>query len=275
MATYVIGDIQGCYAELVLLLSTIQFGPDDTLWFTGDLVNRGPQSLEVLRFIKGLGEKHQVVLGNHDLYLLAIHYGAKKQTSEDTFNSILSAPDREDLMEWLTHRKLLHYDEQLQFVMSHAGLAPPWTLQKARELAHEVEMALQKSPLLLLENLFSNKPDRWDDQLSGPKRYRAIINYLTRMRFCYSDGRLDFSYKGGIALAPKDIIPWFDFPDRQNKNVKIVFGHWASLGGKTGRSNVYAVDTGCVWGNCLTAISLPDEKRFSVDCGKQFSALPS
>ena len=221
---------------------------------------------QVLRFIKGLGDKQQTVLGNHDLYLLAIAYGLKHKVNSDTFDSILNAPDKHDLITWLTQCKLLHYDPHLQFVMTHAGLAPAWTLQKARALAQEVETVLQASPHALLKHLFGNKPDYWDDQLTGVERSRAIVNFLTRMRFCYSDGRLDFSYKGQIASKPDDVTPWFDLPGRQNVKVKIVFGHWAALDGKTNVANVYAVDTGCVWGNCLTAMRLEDEKRFCVKC---------
>jgi bis(5'-nucleosyl)-tetraphosphatase (symmetrical) len=267
MATYVIGDVQGCYTELTQLLLKIQFKPDeDSLWFTGDLVNRGPHSLEVLRFVKALGNKHKIILGNHDLHLLAVASGVRNKHASDTLDSILQAPDKDELLNWLRHRELLYYDKTLQFVMTHAGLAPKWRLQKAQQLAQEAETVLRDSPDFFLKNMYGNEPDDWDDSLSGIPRLRCIINYLTRMRFCYADGRLDLSYKGQIAGKPDNLIPWFDVPNRANANVKIIFGHWAALGGKTDVPNIYAVDTGCVWGNCLTAMRLDDEKRFSVAC---------
>lgn len=267
MSTYAIGDVQGCYAELIQLLMEIQFDPDlDTLWFTGDLVNRGPRSLEVLRFIKKLGNKHKVILGNHDLHLLAVAYGVKNKHVSDTLDAILEASDRDELLDWLRHRELLHYDKTLECVMTHAGIAPIWSLQKARELAQEVETALRDSPMFLLKNIYGNEPSRWDDQLSGTERLRCITNYLTRMRFCYADGQLDLAYKGQIAGKPDHLIPWFAVPDRVNINAKIIFGHWAALGGKTDIPRIYAVDTGCVWGNCLTAMRLEDEKRFTIQC---------
>ncbi|SRR5579885_244628 len=268
MATYVIGDVQGCFAEFEKLLEKIHFDSrKDTLWFTGDLVNRGPYSLEVLRFVKALGENHVTVLGNHDLHLLAVAYGVRSMHRSDTLESVLSAPDKDELIEWLRHRPLLHYDKSNGFVMAHAGLAPSWTLNEARSLAHEVELALRgRSPESFLKNMYGNQPDRWDDGLAGIDRLRCIINFLTRMRFCHADGRLDLSYKGEIAGKPAELIPWFDTPGRVNVSEKIIFGHWAALGGKTDAFNVYALDTGCVWGNCLTAMRLEDEKRFSVRC---------
>lgn len=269
MTTYAIGDVQGCFAELQKLLAEIHFDPnEDTLWFTGDLVNRGPQSLAVLRFVKLLGEQHKMVLGNHDLSLLAVAYGVKSPHRSDTLDEILTAPDRDELIDWLRHRPLLYADKKSGYVMTHAGLAPAWHLKQARLLAQEVEAVLRGStPQFFLQNMFGNQPDHWDDHLSGMERLRCITNYLTRMRFCYHDGRLDLSYKGEIAGKPADLLPWFNVPDRKNANVKIVFGHWAALNGKTDAPNVYALDTGCVWGNCLTAMRLDNEQRFAVRCG--------
>lgn len=268
MSTYAIGDIQGCFSELRDLLALVQFNADqDTLWFTGDLVNRGPKSLEVLRFVRDLGGRHVSVLGNHDLHLLAVAYGVRALHRGDTLEPVLQAPDRDDLIDWLRHRPLLHYDKVNGYVMSHAGLAPSWTLRQAREVAREVETVLQgDTPEFFLQHMYGNEPDRWDDSLSGVERLRCIVNYLTRMRFCYADGRLDLSYKGEIAGKPRDLIPWFDVPNRTNVSEKIIFGHWAALDGKTGLPQLYALDTGCVWGNCLTALRLEDEKRFSVKC---------
>lgn len=268
MATYAIGDIQGCFAEFQQLLTAIHFSPTaDTLWFTGDLVNRGPQSLEVLRFVKSLGDKHQVVLGNHDLHLLALAYGYADKHRGDTLDTVLQAPDSAEIIDWLRHRPLLYYDKQNSFVMTHAGLAPIWTLKEARSLAQEVEAVLRSTtPENFLKHMYGNEPNYWNENLAGVERLRAIVNYFTRMRFCYADGRLDLAYKGEIGGKPTDLIPWFDVKDRANANEKIIFGHWAALGGKTDAPNVYPLDTGCVWGNCLTAMRLEDEKRFSVKC---------
>lgn len=233
MATYAIGDVQGCYAELVQLLLKIQFDPHhDTLWFAGDLVNRGPRSLEVLRFIKDLGDRHKTVLGNHDLHLLAVAYGVRNQQTSDTLDAILTSPDKNELLDWLRHRKLFHYDKTLQFVMVHAGLASTWNVQQAQELAREVESALRDSPMLFLRNMYGNEPSQWNDHLSGIERLRCITNHLTRMRFCYQDGRLDLSCKGQIADKPDYLFPWFSVPNRVNAQVKIIFGHWAALEGK-------------------------------------------
>lgn len=269
MPTYAIGDIQGCFVELEMLLEQIHFNyHQDTLWFTGDLVNRGPRSLEVLRFVKALGEKHVIVLGNHDLHLLAVAYGVRDLHKNDTLDEILAAPDKNELMDWLRHRPLLHYDKLTEYVMVHAGLAPIWDLNQARWLAQEVEGILRgPSPETFLKNIYGNQPDRWNDNLSGIERWRCIINFLTRMRFCYADGRLDLTYKGEIAGKPIDLIPWFDVSNRKNVNEKIIIGHWAALNGKSDAPNIYPLDTGCVWGNCLTAMRLEDRKRFNVRCG--------
>jgi bis(5'-nucleosyl)-tetraphosphatase (symmetrical) len=268
MTIYAIGDIQGCFTEFMKLLKQIQFDAHkDTLWFTGDLVNRGQQSLEVLRFIRDLGDNHKTVLGNHDLHLLAVAYGSKLH-DKDTLNAILTAPDREELIDWLRHRPLLYYEEHIGYVLTHAGLAPFWDLAKAQALAKEVEVVLQSdSPAFFLNVMYGNQPDYWDDQLGGVERLRSIVNYLTRMRFCYSDGRLDLTYKGQIKDKPENLLPWFDVPHRVNANLKIIFGHWAALGGKADVQNVYPLDTGCVWGNSLTAMRLGDERRYSVECG--------
>lgn len=273
MSIYAIGDVQGCLIELEKLLAKINFdNANDTLWFTGDLVNRGPASLETLRFVKSLGEKHIVVLGNHDLHLLAAAYGAAPLNSEDTLNEILQAKDKDELLLWLRQRPLLHHDITLQFVMVHAGLAPAWSLHEAKELAHEVENVLRgESAGLLFKNLYGNQPDQWSGHLTGVERWRCIINYLTRMRFCRADGSLDLSYKGVVDSKPKDLVPWFETPNRLNANEKIIFGHWAALGGKTHYPDLYPLDTGCVWGNCLTALRLEDEQRFSVKCGSVIS----
>ncbi|MBV9576751.1 MAG: symmetrical bis(5'-nucleosyl)-tetraphosphatase [Gammaproteobacteria bacterium] len=269
MATFAIGDIQGCFDELQSLLAMIQFNPQkDQLWLTGDLVNRGPHSLQVLRFIKNLENKQITVLGNHDLHLLAVLYGVSAMHASDTFNEILTAPDKQDLLDWLRHRPLLHDDKTLGFVMTHAGLAPAWNLQQARLLAAEVETVLRSdTPEFFLKNMYGNQPDDWHESLAGIERLRCIVNYFTRMRFCYADGRLDLNYKGEIAGKPKELIPWFEVKNRMNADEKIIFGHWAALNGKTNIAHLFPLDTGCVWGNCLTAMRLEDGMRFSVKCG--------
>jgi bis(5'-nucleosyl)-tetraphosphatase (symmetrical) len=268
MATYAIGDVQGCFNELMRLLDRIHFDEKkDTLWFAGDMVNRGSQSLDVLRFIKSLGDKHKTVLGNHDLHLLAVAYGSPLH-SNDTFDAILTAPDREELIHWLRCRPLFFYDENLGYGIAHAGLAPSWDLHTALRLAHEVEVMLQSaSSQFFLKTMYGNQPDYWEENLSGRERLRCIINYFTRMRLCYPNGRLELAYKGLLKDKPDDLVPWFQVPERLNKELKIIFGHWAALGGRTDVPRVYALDTGCVWGNSLTALRLEDEQRFSIECG--------
>lgn len=268
MPTYVIGDVQGCFVELQALLNKIEFNENkDTLWFAGDLVNRGPQSLEVLRFVKGLGDKQVSVLGNHDLTLLAIAYGARETHAGNTLDDVLSAPDRDELIDWLRHLPLIHHDSSLNYTMSHAGIAPAWTLEQALSLSKEVELALQHSdPYLFLSRMYGNEPEQWEESLLGMPRLRCIVNYFTRMRFCYADGRLDLNYKGQIEGKPAELVPWFDVADRKNKDLKIIFGHWAALNGQADVPNVFPMDTGCIWGNCLTAMRLEDGLRFAVKC---------
>lgn len=265
MSTYAIGDIQGCFSALEELLLHIEFDASkDKLWFTGDLVNRGPQSLEVLRFVKSLGDAQVTVLGNHDLTLLAIYYGTRKAHAGDTLNDILQAPDCDDLMAWLRRCPLLHHDH---YVMTHAGLAPMWTLAQAKALAHEVEQVLRGENIRdFLAAMYGNQPDRWQDDLTGMDRLRCITNYLTRMRFCDATGHLDLGFKGQIKDKPAELIPWFLVPNRANQHEDIIFGHWAALEGITNTPSVYALDTGCVWGRCLTAMRLEDKQRFFVSC---------
>jgi len=267
MSTYVIGDVQGCYQPLMQLLQKISFDQNnDTLWFTGDLVNRGPQSLEVLRYVHELGDKHQTVLGNHDLHLLAVAAGTQTQHDGDTLNDILSAPDKDALLDWLRHRPLLIKYED--YVMTHAGLAPAWTVEKAQALAHEVEIVLRgKESKKLFEHMYGNQPDQWSDELTGYDRLRCIINYFTRMRFCHADGRLNLSNKGAVKDKEENLLPWFEVVPRANADANIIFGHWAALEGVVDVPNLFALDTGCVWGNKLTAMRLGDAVRISVGCG--------
>lgn len=266
MSTYAIGDIQGCYQPLRRLLEKIQFDDkQDTLWFTGDLVNRGPQSLQVLRFVYQLGGKHQTVLGNHDLHLLAVASGTRTPHHSDTLHDILAAPDKTELLDWLRFRPLLVQHPASGYVMTHAGIAPAWTIEQAIKLAHEVEAVLRGDDAsALYQHMYGNQPDHWDDALTGTDRLRCIINYFTRMRFCHRDGRLDLTYKGTIPDKPADLVPWFDVKPRVHAETKIIFGHWAALSGEVDVPNLFALDTGCVWGGKLTAMRLEDGVRFAV-----------
>ncbi len=264
MAIYAIGDLQGCLEPLQRLLELIQFDPrHDHLWFTGDLVNRGPQSLETLRFIKELGDRHVCVLGNHDLHLLVRAHAGHAGHADDTLDDILTAPDRVELLRWLLARPLLHHDPVTGYVIAHAGLAPAWTLNQAKQLAAEVEAVLQSTGHgEFLRDLYGNEPAQWRDDLTEQARLRCIVNYFTRMRFCYPDGRLAW-----VDDAEADVVPWFRVPNRKNLGIKIIFGHWAALAGQTNTENVFALDTGCVWGYALTAMRLEDGRRFQVGCG--------
>lgn len=266
MATYAIGDVQGCYEPLQRLLAHINFDPQlDQLWFAGDLVNRGPQSLEVLRFIKKLGRRAISVLGNHDLHLLAMHYTKLNSRKSDTLNAIFTAPDCDELLNWLRHRPLLHLDQAQNWCMTHAGLPPKWSANTAQQRAHEVEARLTSDDCTpFFENMYGNKPNLWSDELTGFDRLRVIVNSLTRMRFVDDQGRLDLTSKEGLDTAPAGFKPWFEITPRQASTTRLLFGHWAALNGQANAENVFALDTGCVWGGRLTALRLEDQKRFSV-----------
>jgi bis(5'-nucleosyl)-tetraphosphatase (symmetrical) len=268
MATYVIGDLQGCLTPLVQLLEQIQYHPEqDTLWFAGDLINRGTESLETLRFIKSLGDRVKIVLGNHDLHLLAVSHGFGKLKRGDTLAEVLTARDRDELMDWLRRQPLCHYDEQFNTVMTHAGIPPCWDLQKTQALAKEVESLLQSDHVDdFFANMYGNTPNQWNDQLTGMDRLRAITNYLTRMRFCDENSKLDLESKEGVNTAVKGYAPWFSYPTNLPDDCHIVFGHWAALEGKTQNERIHALDTGCVWGGSLTALRLEDRQRFSTPC---------
>lgn len=266
MPTYIIGDLQGCFEPLERLLELITFEPKkDKLWFTGDIVNRGPKSLECLRFVKNLGDRQHIVLGNHDLHLLAVAHKAHAGWKEDTFHEILNASDKHDLLDWLIHQPLLHDD--LGYTMVHAGLAANWSLDKAKKLAQEVEIILQSDKAYnFFKHMYGNQPNAWSDDLEGFDRLRCITNYFTRARFCYPDGSLELENKGKINSAKDTLIPWFKVPNRQNADINILFGHWAALGGITDTPHTYALDTGCIWGYALTAMRLPDGARFTISC---------
>lgn len=259
MAIYAIGDIQGCYDELCRLLDKIEFEPSrDRLWFCGDLVNRGPASLETLRFVKSLGDSAITVLGNHDLHLLALHYEVRKIRDTDSLISILNSPDRDELMQWLRTRPLLHRDKAQKAVMVHAGIHPAWSLGQARKLAAEVETQLRgPEPEKLLRKMYGNGPLQWSDDLTNSKRVRCIINIFTRMRYLNSNGDLDFSANGS-PRQHKSLIPWFDCSLSVKPSIRILFGHWSTLQvGCYGRC--FALDGGCVWGGHLVALRIDND----------------
>jgi bis(5'-nucleosyl)-tetraphosphatase (symmetrical) len=260
LARYAIGDIQGCCDELKALLARCDYSPDrDELWFVGDLVNRGPKSLETLRFVRSLGANATVVLGNHDLHLLALAYGSKRKTKDgDTLDAILDAPDRDQLLEWLSGRPLAVFDEPRGDFLVHAGLVPEWTPREAAKYAREVEAVLRDDARSLFDAMYGNKPDRWDATLRGMDRLRFVINVFTRMRFCTRDGRVDLEAKGAPGEQPENLVPWFDAPGRASSDVRVVCGHWSTLGLQR-RSDLLALDTGCVWGGSLTAVNLDDD----------------
>lgn len=268
MSEWVIGDIQGCLQPLDCLLKKIAFEPGrDTLWLVGDLVNRGPDSLGVLRRLYALRASCRIVLGNHDLHLLAVARGATAMRKKDTFGDVLAAPDRERLLAWLQQQPLLQLDAARNTVMTHAGIPPAWSLFDAQRLALEVEAALRSSAAFdFFANMYGNDPANWDESLRGSARLRTITNHFTRMRFVAADGALDLTSKEGTGTAPPGFMPWFAAPDRRCAGVRILFGHWAALEGRTGIANVHAVDTGCVWGHALTAMNLDTGALISCDC---------
>jgi bis(5'-nucleosyl)-tetraphosphatase (symmetrical) len=269
MSIYAVGDIQGCYDDLLRLLDKIGFDADrDRLWCTGDLVNRGPKSLETLRFIKQLGEGAVTVLGNHDLHLLAVALtGRVKRRPTDTLDAVLRAPDRDELLDWLRRRPLLYYDPELDYVLVHAGLAPQWDLDTARALAAEVEAALRgPAHREFLADMYGDSPARWSETLTGIERLRFAVNCLTRMRYCDASGKLDFSAKGAPGSQPQKLLPWFEVPRRANAGIRILFGHWSTLG-PFNAHNVYALDGGCLWGGQLVARRLDGGGRWiCVNC---------
>ncbi len=270
MSTYAIGDIQGCYSELQKLLNEINFdNKNDQLWFVGDLINRGPKSLQTIRFVKSLGANAKVVLGNHDLHLLAASKNIRPLSKKDTIKEILTADDIDELINWIKSRPLLITDNRLGFTMVHAGLAPQWTLENAKNLAQECEIILKSEKIKdFLSVMYGDKPNIWSKSLEGYDKQRFIINCLTRIRFCNNDGKLNLDIKVAPGMQKKSLVPWYALPNRKTQNEKIIFGHWSTiyLGNEKNfkKYNVYPIDTGCLWGGKLTAIRLEDEKIFSV-----------
>jgi bis(5'-nucleosyl)-tetraphosphatase (symmetrical) len=267
MATYAIGDIQGCYSPLRRLLDQIQFDPThDTAWFVGDLVNRGPESRAVLRFIKGLGSQAITVLGNHDLYLLGVAEGIVPKRAKDTFDDVLLAFDREELLTWLRHQPLLH--DAAPFLLVHAGLLPEWTVSIAAALAREAESILRSDQYrAFLRTLYEpHLPSRWAEDLIAPIRLAVATVAFTRLRVCSQEGRMELSYSGPLESVPKGLVPWWAMPDRKIADRTVICGHWAALGFHV-RPGLLAVDAGCVWGRQLVAVRLEDRQSFRVDCG--------
>jgi len=271
MAIYAVGDIQGCYTELVQLLEKISFDrAQDQLWFVGDLVNRGDDSLAVLRLVQSLGDRAITVLGNHDLHLLAVAAGVAELHRSDTLDEILNAPDRDELLDWLRQQPLFHVQDGVALV--HAGLLPSWTVKQAGKLAREVEVALRSDDYVdFLGHMYGNQPNAWDEKLTGYKRLRLITNALTRMRICTDAGEMEYKFKAEMSKIPDGYRAWFDIPARASASATVVFGHWSALG-LIVRENVIALDTGCLWGGPLTAIRLEDRAVFQVPCANLDSA---
>lgn len=270
MAVYCIGDIQGCYEELQALLRRLSFDPGhDRLWLTGDLVNRGPASVEVVRYVKSLGDRAVTVLGNHDIHLLAAWTGAAPLKKNDTLTQVLDAPDADELMHWLRRQPLMYEDPELGYVMVHAGIHPTWTLDEARKLAGEGEAALGgEHHHSLFQHMYGGDPDQWSPDLKGWDRLRFIINAFTRMRYCDAQGRLLLDYKGSPSTQPQGYLPWFQVPVRRPMpaGTTLIAGHWSTLGFHE-QEDLVTIDTGCLWGGQLTAIRLDGPReRISLPC---------
>lgn len=258
MATYAIGDLQGCLDPLKSLLEKIAFDPAvDKLWFVGDLVNRGPQSLETLRFVRDLGDLAITVLGNHDLFLLACAFIDHAPKPGDTLDTILNAPDRDELIDWLRNRPLIHHDPLLGWTLVHAGIPPQWDLDTALTQAKMAQKALrQADPMPFFTTMFGENPPLWHEKLSKALKIRYTINALTRMRYVTQDGQLDLKEKRPVEEVNSNLLPWFEYPRRASRNERIVFGHWSSLGEACDRKKTWCIDQGCLWGRKLTALDL-------------------
>lgn len=260
MAVYAIGDVQGCYTELQQLLEKIRYNRDsDRLWFTGDLVNRGPDSLRTLRLVRSFGESAITVLGNHDLHLLAIAFADREPGRKDTLRQILEAPDRDELMDWLRSRPLLHTDDSLGFTLVHAGLHPDWTISQAHSLAREVETMLRSDGhTAYYKHMYGDKPRNWSDRLSGWPRLRFITNIFTRLRYCTDTGAPALNAKGAPGTQAPNMHPWFEIKRRASRDQRVLFGHWSTLpvSSKHAAYNVYPLDTGCLWGGELSALRI-------------------
>ncbi|OTA17605.1 bis -tetraphosphatase [Xenorhabdus vietnamensis] len=265
MATYLIGDIHGCYREFRSLLEKVDFNPnEDTLWLTGDLVARGPDSLAVLRHIKQLGSAVKLVLGNHDLHLLAVYAKISRNKPKDLLDELLTAPDSDELINWLRKQPMLQVDDELKLIMTHAGLSPQWDLETAKICAREVEAILRSDSYpLFLDVMYGDMPNNWAPELSGLARLRYSTNALTRMRYCFPNGQLDMICKSKPENAPAPLKPWFELPCKIPEGYSIIFGHWAALEGQGTPACIYALDTGCCWGGKLTMLRWEDKQYFS------------
>lgn len=267
MTIYAIGDVQGCYDTLRRLIDTLDFDPGrDQLWFAGDLVNRGPQSLETLRFVRGLGQAGRTVLGNHDLHLLAVAQGGRKG-KRDTLDAVLAAADRDELLDWLRRQPLLLQTAAQDWAVLHAGLPPQWDLAQAGACAREAEAVLAGPDYgAFLEDMYGDEPRHWNDGLRGTARLRFIINCYTRMRYCDAGGHVEFHHKGAPGSQPRSLLPWFAVPGRRSTGTRLVFGHWSTLGRVYWPEHqVYGLDTGAVWGGRLSALRLDDGGLCAVD----------
>ncbi|SQI42633.1 Bis(5'-nucleosyl)-tetraphosphatase, symmetrical [Leminorella richardii] len=264
MATLLVGDVHGCFNELQSVLAQADFNPQkDTLWLTGDLVARGPDSLEVLRYVCSLGDSARLVLGNHDLHLLAIYAGISRNKPKDNLTPLLEAPDCDTLINWLRRQPVLQVDEEQKIIMGHAGISPQWDLATAKRCAREVEAILSSDSYpLFLDAMYGDLPNCWNDDLSGLPRLRYSTNALTRMRYCYPNGCLDMICKDIPQKAPAPLKPWFSLNGPVAQEFSIVFGHWASLEGEGTPEGVYALDTGCCWGGQLTLLRWEDKRYF-------------
>ncbi|HHR5878231.1 TPA: bis(5'-nucleosyl)-tetraphosphatase (symmetrical) ApaH [Providencia alcalifaciens] len=256
MSTYIVGDIHGCYRELRELLDSVSFDPQqDTLWLTGDLVARGPDSLQVLRYVKSLGSSARLVLGNHDLHLIGIYCKISRNKPKDHLDELLNAPDIDELINWLRRQPLLQVEEDQKMVMTHAGITPQWDLETAKMCAREVEAVLSSDAYpLFIDSMYGDMPNNWSESLMGLARLRYSTNALTRLRYCFPNGQLDMDCKESPAKAPAPLKPWFSLPSQFPEDYSIFFGHWASLEGKFTPEHVYAMDTGCCWGGDLTLL---------------------
>ena len=265
MATYAIGDLQGCHKEFRQLLDKIEFNPAvDRIWLVGDLVNRGPESLAVLRWAKDMGDAVITVLGNHDLSLLVVAAGIVPPHHGDTIQDILHATDRDELLDWVRHQRLLHVENG--YVMVHAGLLPQWSIDQAQALAREVEDVLRSDRYLdFVAHMYGNQPNHWEDDLQGTGRLRVITNAMTRMRFCTPQGEMEFAHKGMPDNPPEGYLPWFAVPNRASRDATIICGHWSALGLRQ-EDKVLALDSGCLWGGELSAIRLEDRQVFQIAC---------
>lgn len=265
MTTFVIGDTQGCHLNVLQLLERIEnISPGARIWFIGDILNRGPQSLAGLRHIMAMGARANSVMGNHDLHLLAVAAGIRKAHRSDTLDEILQAPDRADLLDWVRHRPLAHFQDG--HLLVHAGVLPQWTAQQVLAHAREVEAVLRGPHWIdFLHSMYGNTPARWDDGLQGADRLRCIINALTRIRFCSADGVMDFGHHVAPQTAPDGLMPWFEVPGRRTQDVTMVIGHWSTLG-LVLQPNLIALDTGCLWGGKLSAVCLEDRTLVQVAC---------